>query len=439
MENHPLRLARRVVRLGSFLPGLRAELLAASVLWLSLLPAVALPAMKQTFFVPFPEADLQTSLKAIDTTGTAVGATIKSTISIVVPTAGTIIVYDHWEDGYEADTSNPVQSTTQIWGDGNPAHGQPPGYPTNILPAGAVLKLQNSVGLPRSAGTIAYDGRDRICASAAVAVTRAAWATAPGTVLASATEVYDTRKYGTAFKIPVGTNTGSTQLFEYSSLHIIASQDLTTVTVTADPSLPLATVTKTMNLGDSMFVNGGVKVGAIVSATKPVQVQQLTGDIGSTYESRTFAIRPTSLWGASYFAPVGTTLASEAHNIFLYNPNAATITVSYETMSSSGTVSVPANGNTQFTMPMNSGGHFYTAGAETFYAVGANDSGAAATANQTHDWGYALLPDNYLTTGIIVPWGPGSDTTGANGTKPKRDKGYEKGRKWAIEGEEGRK
>ncbi len=375
--------------------------------------AAALPAVRQTFFVPFPEADFQTSLKAIDTTGTAVGNQIKSTISIVVPTAGTIIVYDHWEDGYEADPSNPTQSSTQIWGDGNPAHGQPPGYPSNILPAGAVIKLQNVVNLPRSAGTIAYDGRDRLTATSAIAVTRAAWGVSPGTVLCSASEVYDTRKYGKAFRIPVGTNVGSSQQFEYSCLHIIASQDNTTVQVDVDGNGTIDT-TKNLNMGESMFVNGGVKAGAAVTSNYPVQVQELTGDIGSTYESRTFAIRPTSLWGSSYYAPVGTTLASETHNIFLYNPNAAAITVTYETTSSNGTFIVPANGNYQYTMPMNSGARFYTAGNETFYAVGANDSGAGATSNQTHDWGYALLPENFLTTGVIVPWGPGSDTTGTN-------------------------
>jgi len=418
MGNHFISLARVVVRLQSTSRSIRSGLFVALAVLLSLLPAAALPAMKQTFFVPFPEADLQTSLKAIDTTGTAVGTQIKSTISIVVPTAGTIIVYDQWEDGYEADPANPVQTTTQIWGDGNPAHGQPPGYPTNILPAGAVIKLQNVVNLPRSAATLAYDGRDRICATAAIAVTRAAWAVTPGTVLCTASEVYDTLKYGIAFKIPVGTTTDSTaQLFEYSSLHIIASQDNTTVQVDTDGN-GTVDVTKVLNLGDSMFVNGGVKAGATVTATKPVQVQELTGDIGSTYESRTFAIRPTSLWGASYYAPVGTTLASETHNVFLYNPNPAAITVTYETTSGTGTFSVPANANYQFAMPMKSGGHFYTAAGELFYAVGTNDSGAAASANQTHDWGYALLPENYLTTGITVPWGPGSDTTGANGTKP---------------------
>ena len=362
----------------------------------------------QTFFVPFPEADFQTSLKAIDVTGTPVGNSMKTIISMVIPTAGTVIRYDQWEDGYEADLNAPVQATTQIWGDGNLSNGVAPGYATDIFPAGATVNLTNNVALPRAAASLFYDGRDRLGCTAAIAVTRAGWGIAPGTVLASATEVYDTRRYGTSYKIPIGITTGSVQNFEYSSLHIIAAQDNTTVQVDIDGN---GTVdqTKVISMGESMLVNGGVKAGATVNSTKPVQVHELTGDVGSTYESRTFAIRPTSLWGSSYFAPVGTTLSTEVQTIFLYNPNVAAISVTYETTTSAGTISVPANGNSQFAMPMNSGGHFFTVSGEAFYAVGANDSGAAATANQTHDWGYALVPESYLTTGIVIGFGPGSD------------------------------
>ncbi|MEO5714797.1 MAG: SdrD B-like domain-containing protein [Luteolibacter sp.] len=362
----------------------------------------------QTFFIPFPEADFQTSLKAIDISGTPVGNSMRTIISMVVPTAGTVVRYDQWEDGYEADLNAPVQPSTQIWGDGNLSNGVAPGYPTDVFPAGATVNLTNNVALPRAAATLFYDGRDRIGCTAAIAVTRAGWGVAPGTVLASATEVYDTRRYGTSYKIPIGITTGSVQNFEYSSLHIIAAQDNTTVQVDVDGN---GTVdqTKVINLGESMLVNGGVKAGATVTATKPVQVHELTGDVGSTYESRTFAIRPTSLWGSSYFAPVGTTLSTEVQTVFLYNPNASAITVSYETTTGTGTFSVPANGNSQYAMPMNSGGHFFTAGGEAFYAVGASDSGAAATANQTHDWGHALVPESYLTTGVVIGFGPGSD------------------------------
>ncbi len=30
----------------------------------------------------------------------------------------TVIYYDHWEDGYEADINFPTQNTTEVWGDG---------------------------------------------------------------------------------------------------------------------------------------------------------------------------------------------------------------------------------------------------------------------------------------------------------------------------------
>ena len=62
--------------------------------------------------------------------------TIETTISIAMKRPGIIIYYDHWEDGYEADIENPVQSTTQIWGDGNPANGAPPNIPSDLINEG---------------------------------------------------------------------------------------------------------------------------------------------------------------------------------------------------------------------------------------------------------------------------------------------------------------
>jgi uncharacterized repeat protein (TIGR01451 family) len=42
-----------------------------------------------------------------------------------------------------------------------------------------------------------------------------------------------------------------------------------------------------------------------------------------------------------------------------------------------------------------------------FYAVSVID--ADATANQTHDWSYSLVPETYLTDKFVVGWGPGAD------------------------------
>jgi len=74
MKSQLIYLARVAISPRSALHSIRWGWLAALALLVSVLPAAALPPLKQTFFVPFPEADLQTSLKAIDTTGTAVGA-----------------------------------------------------------------------------------------------------------------------------------------------------------------------------------------------------------------------------------------------------------------------------------------------------------------------------------------------------------------------------
>ena len=100
-----------------------------------------------------PEQQIYTANNAI-ISGT--GSTIASTFSIVVTGNGTVIYYDQWEDGYETDLGNPTQPTTQIWGDGNDAHGIPPGFAHNPLglPAGTVITLTNNVSLPRNPSTI---------------------------------------------------------------------------------------------------------------------------------------------------------------------------------------------------------------------------------------------------------------------------------------------
>ena len=367
----------------------------------------------QQFFVPFPETDFKTSLQAIST-GTTVSNQIQTTLSIVVGTTNTIIVYDHWEDGYENDLNNPTQPSTQVWGDGILTNGVAPGYTNDILPPGAVITLTNVVTLPRNPSTIKYDGRDRIGATRPVTLSRAGWSTNIGTLLASATEVYDTSRYGTYFVIPVGTNTfPSVESFSYSSLHIIASQNGTVVMVDKNGD-GIIDQTNTLNMGESMFINGGVLAGATVTASKPVQVHQLTGRIGSNYQSRSFAIRPVDQWDVTYYAPVGTTVAGNVHEVFVFNQYSTNLTVLYSTRTNSGSFTVTNKTAYKFPMPLNSGAKFYTTNGATFYAVGCNDAGSTTAGNnQNFDWGYALLPAAALTPVVIVGWAPGSDDQSA--------------------------
>ena len=200
----PSRLYRKISSVGLF--------------WLLLclftLPVQAGPAPIQTFFVPLPELEVQTSLKSVDTNN-AVGNVMRSIIAIVATGSNTIIYYDHWEDGYEPDMANPIQSSTEIWGDDDPGNGIPPGFAVDLINAGDVITLDNNVSLPRDPSQILYDGRDKFGGTLAVAVTRASWALNPGVVLAGAVEVYALRDYGTQFKVPVGEDLSSDQMFEY--------------------------------------------------------------------------------------------------------------------------------------------------------------------------------------------------------------------------------
>jgi hypothetical protein len=71
-----------------------------------------------TYFVPLPEQDVRSNFKVFtDDANGKISDDMISIISIVTIEDGARIIYDHWEDGYEVDINNPVQSTTEIWGD----------------------------------------------------------------------------------------------------------------------------------------------------------------------------------------------------------------------------------------------------------------------------------------------------------------------------------
>ena len=102
----------------------------------------------QTFYLPIPEEDLLDTLTVIHggANWTLPAEPIESYNSIVVFVDGTVIYYDQWENGFEKDIANPnhlYSSTnpagTQIWGDGDPTNGFPPGYPNDKLYAGNVI------------------------------------------------------------------------------------------------------------------------------------------------------------------------------------------------------------------------------------------------------------------------------------------------------------
>ncbi|HEX7653593.1 MAG TPA: hypothetical protein VF607_08805, partial [Verrucomicrobiae bacterium] len=322
----------------------------------------------QDFYLPMPEAQINTANNSI-ITGT--GTTIASTFSIVVTGPGTVIYYDQWEDGYETDLSNPSQSTTQIWGDGNDAHGIPPGFTHNPLglPAGTVITLTNNVLLPRNPSQIYWDARDHVAANKALVISRAAWPIPTGPVFAGAVGVLSTLDYGTNYVCPVGQDL-TPNLFKYVGLFVMAAQNNTSITI--DPNgTGVGTTNIVLNQGESYLVNGGVKKGGKVTSTKPIQADVIIGHVGASFASDWFTLYPVESWDNTYYTPVSSAASgSQPALVYLYNPSASTITINYATQVGNGSFLIPGtNGVYTFQMPIGSGASFTSVGGSNFFAV----------------------------------------------------------------------
>lgn len=383
----------------------------------------------QTFFVPFPEDDMHSTLRAItdyrevgarDSTHGGVGDEMRSIISIVSSIDATVIYYDHWEDGYEDDITDPQQDTTEIWGDGLTANGIPPGYSFDIFDAGDVVVLEQTISVPRNALNIHYDGGDKFSCTKPLTMSRACYAIDPGEVLAGAVTAFDSTQYGFVYRAPVGVDAGASgqqqAMFEYSSFFIMASVDYTVVEVDVDND-GTNDVNVTLDEGESCHVNGGVHAGATVTASKPVQCHLITGDIatmGSSselWEGRFITLWPAYRWGTEYYTSVGGVIDSPGDNaeynpeVFFFNPHTNALNVHYETRSSTGSVSVAANScSAAFSMPTNSGARFYSTNDMKFLVAEMFDE----VYNRVNfDWGLGVPPRETLTTMAIIGYGRG--------------------------------
>ncbi len=380
----------------------------------------------QTFYVPLPEDQMQITLNAVDAYRGYIGNEMRSAISMVVGTDATMLYYDHWEDGYEDDITAPTQTTSQVWGDGNAANGYPPGFPGDLLDAGDVVRLESTIDVTRNSVTIEYDGRDKVATTYPIAMTRAMYAVDPGEVLAEATGVFDVGTHGTLYRAPVGVGTGTgngtNSMFSYSSFYIMAENDFTRIDLDKDNDGAFEE-TLYLDQGEAYFVNGNILAGATVKGTQPFQCHLVTGDIGSTYEMRWFELWPESQWGTDYFTPVGSRSDGGTDYpslVYLFNPNAATITVSFVTTTNSGSFTVaPRSVYDVFQMPLDGGARFYTTNGAPFIGIDVFDTSVGGgnlygydQHCQTYDWGIGLMPVNMMSTMGVVGWGPGYGTTG---------------------------
>lgn len=400
----------------------------AAVLML-LAPSVsqaAVSSLSQVYYVPLPEEQIKNTMDVLMEVESlmffAPVERVHTVISISTSANGTVIYYDHWEDGFESDMTNPIQATTMIWGDDNPGNGIPPGFAEDIINAGDTVILRNDVPVNGDppAGML-YNGRDKFGALKPLAVTRVAWDAAEGTVIAGAVEVLESRNFGMDFVAPVGEDISADSMFEYTSLVVMASMDGTLVEIDPDGD-GIADVTTTLNEGESYQVHGGVLSGATVNADKPMQAHLLTGDTipEGVLELRWYTLFPVEDWSDSYFTPVGTSnVAGDLTDIWFYNHNTSEISINYKTQSTidlepPASFTVAPGGVERFGMPIGEGAHFYTGDGSAFFAVATVNSpqnrfeNPDSPDNDTWDWGFSLIPEGFLTTQALVGWGPGS-------------------------------
>ena len=387
--------------------------LALSALLAGAPAAAAALAPAQVYYLPLPENQIYAALRSIYSAGAPafcntnpdndVSDPILTYVSIAPAADGTVIVYDHWEDGYEPDLSRPAQPSTEVWGDGDPANGMPPGFTADQIGVGDVVVLDNPVRIGTRAAVLDFDGGDKLAASAPISVTRAAWATGTGTLLAGAVEVRELRSWGHAYRAPVGQDVAGTEMFEHTSLLVMGSRDGTRVAIDADAD-GSAEISVTLGQGQSHHVRGGVRAGAAVSATEPVQVSLITGDVCARIQSRWYSLEPAHRWSASAYAPVGTG-ADDPTTVYVFNPGAAPVTVRQQTRSGADVVRTVAAGAVRpFPVPPGSAARFSSQNGEPILAVGAVDTGGSE-----HEWGFSLIPETLLTPQALTGWGAGRD------------------------------
>lgn len=421
----------------------------------------------QTFYVPIPEENAFASLTSIwgaykpqsgKSMFGAPASPMESRINISVFLDGTVIYYDQWENGYERDIANPnhLYSVlepfgTQIWGDGDPSNGFPPGIPQDRLWAGDVISLKSTVDLNRIGKVAYFDGCDKFASTKPIAATRTVWASETKTLFAGANEMYDTTYFSDEFICPIGEDIASAdqnEIFEYVGLSVMAGEGGATIRYYSKNGTPKnfkdGASQKVLAEGEPYLVDGGVKLGdKIVATSGSVQVELVTGDVFDGYESRFIKLLPSRLWADSYTCPVAAPLKANNQNcgskIWIFNPGTSSITVSCRSTAGTKNVTVPA-GSYAFVIPAanqtsysgfgkpssGTSSSVYT-GAQSgtflssnskFYAICTVDCiGTAASTtkaagdNRTWDWGFTLIPETSLSSQVVVGLGLGRDPT----------------------------
>ena len=305
-----------------------------------------------TYYIPYPSDQSYTALEASGSPANP-SNNIRTVISVKIPYPGMTVVWDEWEDGYEANALSPTQSTTKVWGDGNPFNGIAPGYPTDIIPAGGSLSiLDNTMNSnPRNPAQIFYDGKDKVVSSGQIAMTQVAGEPSIMSVQSIKTNITSTYDFGQSFTIPLGEDFPSRD-FRYTALFIRASQNNTTINIDKDNNGTFET-TATLNEGGSYLVDGGVLTGATVTSDKPVGVELNAGGVDN-YSIRNAPIYPATWYSNTYYSPVPTSdnagdNPKDSSVVMFYNSLNRSIDINWSSGApANGVITVPAKSAIRF-------------------------------------------------------------------------------------------
>lgn len=386
-----------------------------------------------TFFVPFDEEQTH---KALTTIVPSVSEccnekseyeplpVVNKLFSIVMARGGTIVYYDHKEDGYEDNLVDPQQSTTEIWGDMDPSNGIPPGFTVDTLETGSVISILESYNLPYNGSTSDYNAGDRFGATNIISSTISSWLDGSKTLFAGATVLNPDLTLGTTFQFPVGEDHDVHNMFEYTGAFITSYHDDNEINIDLDLDGNIDS-TKVLQMGESMLLNGGIYRGSILTSEDDINVTLLTGDKCANFESRWFTLYPNNKASNRYVNSVGTpteeisgTMDDAPTFVHLYNPNSTSITVDWETtgMIAQTSVTIPAYSGDYIMVPNMTASRFTST--QNFLALATIDSdeedaeACLNAENLVNDWGYNLLPETSLRNAIVgVPYAPGSDPT----------------------------
>lgn len=380
--------------------------------------------LPKTYYIPYAENYAQLALKR-SISDALPSTNVRTIISLKISYPGITLVWDHWEDGYESNILVPVQSSTQVWGDGNIYNGIAPGYPTDIIPAGASIVLDNTMPTPRVSANVFYDGKDKLYSSGQISVTQVCGEPSNIALLCMKTNVsaYPS-DYGKSFTLPVGQDLPSRD-FKYTALFIRAAENNTTVQVDKDNNGTFNT-TFVLNQGDVMLVDENtapigtkIKAGAVIIADKPIAIDaHFAGIESATYSSRDVPVFPATWYSNTYYTPVPTTGPSASPRdtavVMLYNSLSRPININWSSgVPSSGTIPLAANSSYRFAMPLSSSAayKFENPTKESFVAIEIVDSytpGGGGNDGGTRDWSFNLISEARLTDFASVAWAPGS-------------------------------